>query len=374
MKNILALMTAVILLASVMPVVLADGAGIDGGIIVNITEPAPVCNAPEVFIDHTARGWYPNDQTYYTAEYFGGLDEGGKYNIAGYDRYFVSERMNYVFTGETVDYYIYAEDADGDDDIASVDLYVGTNKVSPCAEVTLSPFDAAAFGTSYSSSKGNTYVCKLIVDSTWTAPNSVTIKVTDGADTDCTPVTITTGQIDWLNFNPTLAVTLDGTTINFGKVIPGETATSNAIKLKNAAEADSGVVMDMYIAADDYFTDPTNPSSICGAGNGIKYDKFSYYATKGSRNSGANNNRFSGLGEKGEGLCRANPDEFTTLPSHSGNINDMCRILNDWREASMLTQGASMSITFKLDLTDETAETCHGNFNNGQFHFVGRAI
>ncbi len=388
MKKILALMAVMMLLTSVMPVVLADGAGIGGGITVDVDEPTPVCHEPEIFIDHTARGWYPNDQTVYTADEYGWEDDGGKYNLNGYDRFFVSERMNYVFTGETVDYYVYVEDGDTDDDIASVNLYVGTNPVAPCAEVDLTDggvsFDATAFGDSYSGADGNTYICRLIVDSTWTSPNSVAIKVDDDEECDSGNTTlITTGNIDWLNFNPGLGVSLDETTISFGKVIPGEVATSNAIKLKNSAEADSGVIMDMYIASDDYFTDTNNATSICGAGNGIRYDKFSYYATKGSRNSGDNNNRYPGLGESEGELCEANDDEFTTLTSYSGrdenegHIEDMCRILNDWREASLLTQGASMSITFRLDLTDDDVdepEECHGKFTNGKFHFVGRAV
>ena len=84
---------------------------------------------------------------------------------------------------------------------------------------------------------------------------------------------------------------------------------------------------------DDYFTDPANPVALCGAGNGIPYTAFSYYATKGSLNSGMNGAGYSwfGLGE-GSGdssLCDADQDEFTQLPSHSGDIQDMCRIINN---------------------------------------------
>lgn len=395
MKKLLTIMAVMMLLTSVMPLIVADGAGIGGGITVDVDEPTPICHEPEIYIDHTARGWNPNDQTVYTADeygnhipskYAGSIDE----DLTDlYSKYVVPDRQNYVFTGETMDYYVVVMDEDTDDDIASVNLYIGQNQVAPCAPVDYTP-DEDAFGVNYNGADGNTYICRLIVDSTWTTPNSITIKVDDDEECDSGNATlIATGEIDWLNFNPSLAVSLDSTQINFGKVIPGETATSNAIKLKNDAEVGSGVVMDMYIASDDYFTDTNNPNSICGAGNGIRYDKFSYYATKGSINSGTNNAVEEGLGA-GDGspdregdICESNPDEFTTLTSYSGrgenngHIEDMCRIINTQKDASLLTQGASMSITFRLDLTDDdvdTPEECHGNFNNGQFHFVGRAV
>jgi len=389
MRKILTGFVVAFLVLSVLPMIIAEEGTINGDVSVGVEKPEPECHAPEVFIDHTARGWYPNDQTYYTAEEYGN-EIPSKY--AGsmssleqdtYVKYVVPDRQNYVFTGETVDYYVIVRDLDGDDDIASVQLMVGENPIGSCAEVNYSP-DEAAFEVNFVANKANTYVCRLIVPSTLTDPDSVSIRVMDGADSPgCEVSTVETDEIDWLNFNPSLDLTLDGTVISFGKAIPGETTTSNAIKLKNAAEANSGVLMDMYIASDDYFTDTEDSSSICGAGNGIKYDKFSYYAIKGSINSGTNNAVAEGLGagdgnpDRNGDICESNPDEFTTLPSHSGEIGDMCRIINTQKDASLLTQGSSMSITFKLDLTGEdvnTAEECHGNFNNGQFHFVGRVI
>jgi len=71
--------------------------------------------------------------------------------------------------------------------------------------------------------------------------------------------------------------------------------------------------MDMYIASDDYFTS-SDPNAICPTGNGIRYDRFSYWATKGSLNSGINNGAYDGLSETS---CEAEDDEFTILPSHS---------------------------------------------------------
>lgn len=68
--------------------------------------------------------------------------------------------------------------------------------------------------------------------------------------------------------------------------------------------------------------------------------------------------------------CAADPDEFTQLPSHSGEIGDMCRIINHEMAASSLIQGQSMSLTFQLDVPTP----CEGSFTDGSFHFVGRVV
>jgi len=341
------------------------------GIDVDVPEPADECEAPEIFVDHTARGWFPNDQTIYTADvYKESKDNGGKYNLGNeYTRYLVSERMNYVFQGETVDYYILVRDENGKKDIDSVQLLVNDVAVGACAQVDYT-IDAAAFGTTKKGAKDKTYVCKLIVGADH-GNLPVAVKVTDGADTSCDPQVVKRG-VDQLFFNPSLAVTLTGGPINFGAVEPGTVATADPVRLKNNAEAESGVVMDMYIASSDYFKDvsSTAPDALCPTGNGIKYDQFSYYATKGSLNSGANNNNFPALGASGSGICKANCDEFTTLPSHSGEIGDMCRIINNNEGDSLLAQGSEMCITFRLNVPDP----CYGKFTDGKFHFVGRVV
>jgi len=364
-----------------LPLVYADGAEYGEGPDVTVTED---CEPPVIYFDPTNRVIYPNDQTIYTAEEYGTLVA----NFYGNPTYNVPYRQNYAFTGETIKFYIAVYDKDGEEDIDEVLLRVDDVEVGSCA---INNFQAAApldawindhynipydpdddtYITGVTDDLFEFYTCTLIVQDGWTTEDAVSIIVTDGNLDACAtnPNTVTTVWDDLANFNPSLDLELLGGPIDFGSVEPGSRELSNTVYLQNNAEAGSGVVMDMYIAADDYFTDPVTAGAICPTGNGIRFDNFRYYATKGSVNSGPNGiaptSNF-GLGAR----CIANDDEFTDLPSYSGEISDMCRIINIFDEASFLTQGSEMSITFKLIVPN----LCEGHFTDGQFRFVGRVV
>ncbi|MFH1053823.1 MAG: hypothetical protein V1740_05400 [Candidatus Woesearchaeota archaeon] len=217
----------------------------------------------------------------------------------------------------------------------------------------------------------------MIAQSGWNTEKAVQVQVTDGALGNCMyPNTVISSWSDWINFNPGLDIIFEGGPVDFGTVEAGTAAVSNTVYVRNAAENGSGVVMDMYLASDDYFTDPNNPNAICPTGNGIKFDQFRYYATKGSVNSGPNNNMFNNLAthtspfEECVDIQDGDWDEYVQLPSHSGDIKDMCHIINWIYEGSLLTQGSEMSVTFKLMVP----APCQGNFTQGQFHLVGRVV
>lgn len=367
---------------SVLPLVVAEEATapVDGGVIVG---PEDVeCSDPEMYTDATQRSWFPNDQTIYTADIYGEPDT----SLYGDAFYEVPQRGDYAFTGETVIYHVLVEDKNGADDIDSVLIQMDGTGIGSCLEIAV-PTDAAVssatdgryttwpayavakYGISaWDADTMSLYGCTAIIQSGWSGASEFNIAATDGAETsdDCIPVTVTSVWSDSLILNPALALSV-ANSIDFGSVTPGSTATSNTIYLTNVGT--EGVVMDMYIASDDYFTDPANPAAICGTGNGIRYDRFKYYATKGSLDSGNNNNLYPGLGED-DGICAAQADEFTLLPSHSGEIGDMCRIINYLEDGSLLSQGQSMSLTFRLMVPSP----CEGEFTDGQFHFVGRVV
>jgi hypothetical protein len=390
MKKLLTLMVMVILTFSLMPVVLADGDEVGSGDI-NI-DVDNTNYAPEIYSDPTQRSWYPNDQTYYTAEAYGTSGQGEFCQ----DYYDVGVRGDYVFTGETVTYYVAVYDENGEDDIGDTILLRDGSGVGSCAQIE----DAGGGGsdlmdlirdtdcdgaTDITNAAGVAYVnanfvptvpydntgadanddlfkfyaCTLIVQDSWTGSNTITIQTTDEAGPP-----ITTVWSDVLTMNPPLSLTLTGS-IDFGSAQAGETVTSSSVQLNNIGS--DGVIMDTYIASDDYFTDPVNPTAICGAGNGIPYDAFSYYATKGAIDSGDNDGTEIGLAG---GVCTPDADEYTTMPSHSGDILDMCRILDLATDASFLSQGQSMTLTFQLDVPSP----CEGSFTNGEFHFVGRVV
>jgi len=370
MKNILALMTAVILLASVMPIVLADGADDGIGIVIDIDEPENSC--PVIYQDPTQRAWYPNDQTWYTATKYGECQT----NLYGDEYCVVPERGNYVFKGETLTYYVIVEDANGKDDIDFTRLEnlgacseIAVPTVIPTPYTTWSAYAQAKFGISaWNANTMALYKCKVIVASQTESQREIVVQTTDG-DATCNSENygIVEESKEFISFNPDLSVDLVGT-INFGSVVPGSVATSTPIRIEN--DGDDGVVMDMYIDADDYFTDTNNEEAICGDGNGIKHDRFSYYASKGSINSGRNDNTVPGLGEP-SGICIARADEYTLMPSHSGEIADMCRVINYIRGGSFLTEGDYMSIRFRLDVPSNCEPA---SYTDGEFHVVGRVL
>ena len=336
-----------------------------GQIIIIIEPDDNVC--PEIYQDHTQRSWEPNDQTFHTAVEYGEEDT----NCYGDSSFEIGSRGNYVFEGETLTYYVIVEDENGDDEIENVNLegFGGCLEINPDEKFQCygewGDYAVDKFGIdSWNPDTMNLYKCKLIVQDNY-GLDEIIIKTSDGNET-CGDNGIVREKKEDIFFNPELSVSFDGV-INFGIQKPGSIATSNSIKIENNGEG--GVIMDMYIASDDYFTDPGNENAICGDGNGIKYDRFSYYATKGSLNSGKNDNQFPGLG-KTSAYCSANPDEFTKMPSHSGHIEDMCRIINHKETGSFLSANDFMSITFKLDIP----EICKGSFNDGQFHLVGRVV
>lgn len=380
MKKGFLILGAFVLVMGLLPLVYAEGA--INSTFINVTiGTGSDCWEPVIYKDHTSRIWEPNDQTIYTASEYGTAIT----NRHGYSGYEVPLRQDYVFTGETLKYFIIIEDLDGASTIDKVNLVLNITEqdsmlpqkgleIGKCAEVAdfadVSHFiaDSGEMITTYDPDTMASFVCTLIVQP-WTEKYDVGFRAYTTDKCDDTADTINSTQSDWLNFNPSLSVAIDGT-ITFGNAAAGSTALSNTVYVENRAEDNSGVVMDMYIASSDYFTDPLNADAICGDGNGIKYDQFGYYATKGSMNSGANNNLYPGLGESAVGLCEAELDEFTPLPSHSGEISDMCHIINHDAQASLLGEGARMSMTFKLDVPSN----CEGTFTDGSFWILGRVV
>lgn len=372
MKKIISIVACLVLIVGMLPLVFAEEDGEDISIDIGVEQPEEECEEPVIYKDHTARIWEPNDQTIYTATKYG-TQATNKHGVMGYE---VPLRQDYAFTGETLKFFLIVEDENGESDIEDVRIRVDGSEVGQCAEVAafsdLSAFisDAGDTLSAYDADKMKSYVCTVIVQAGWDSLMEIDFVARDGGELICYPDynIVETSQSDFIYMNPDFELDIDNGPIAFGSVEAGSTALSNTITVEN--DADGGVVMDMYIASTDYFTDPSNPDAICGDGNGIKYDQFGYYATKGSINSGKNDNAYAGLGETASGLCLANVDEFTPLPSHSGEIFDMCRVIN-WDEyGSILNAGSAMSVTFQLDVPSN----CQGSFTDGQIYFVGRVV
>jgi len=364
---------------------------VDGGFDINVTLPPQTCYAPEIYIDSTARGWHPDSLNLDISEVYGSFEDGGKYNCTkdtstddDFDRYILPERQNYIFDGERLFYFVLVRDRNGVGDINRTFTQVGGNSnfERTCEPIYFNntcynPIDLASFGiNNFNSTTDQTYVCRVNPENSTSMKGKMNVSI---YSLDyCNSTLVASSQTDYISFNPSATLELTNSMIHFGNVYPGTIATSNSIYLRNKGnnENSSGVIMDIYLASDDYFRDisSSNATAVCPTGNGLEYSQFSYYATKGSLNSGANDNTFSGLGRnvtRINGNCTARTDEFTPMVASSSSVvGDMCRVINWNRAGSFLTQGAEMSITFRLDVPSN----CTGRFTNGNFHFIGKII
>ena len=365
-----------------MPMVIGDSDGDNIGVDIPI---GGENDCPNIYQDHTQRSWYPNNQNYPTAITYGSCDT----NLYGDQVCELVERGNYVFNGETLTYYAVVEDPNGDDDIADVDLLLdgvlggdcglvgvpGDNDVNAYTSGDYSSwadYAAAKFGVVWDDPTMDLYRCQLVVGvlSDWDVLISI-----QAEDEECKydgqyPATVE--EKEYMDFNQDVDINLEGS-VSFATAVPGSTALSNPVQVEN----DGDTVLDTYIAASTYFTDPIDPDeAICPTGAGIHHSNFAYQARKGSINSGLNDGSWPGLGVN-SGLCDARPDEFTPLPSFVGNedgtdaqISYMCRIINYGRVASFLNPGDEMSVVFKLSVPDP----CVGTYTEGNFYVVGRVI
>ena len=178
--------------------------------------------------------------------------------------------------------------------------------------------------------------------------------------------------------NPMISLDTDGDmTFNDGNgIMPGTTTYSNTVILTNGAENGSGVMMDMFISGTDFY-DSTPTGAKCPSTNQLALTNFGYYATNGA---------YSTIGDVG-----ADSQGYLSIP-YSTDISGAMRIIRDpanpaallirgsspsssvwegdWNNGNALSQGASMPITFKLNLP----EPCTGNFDQGRIYFWGEAI
>jgi len=373
-----AILVMALLVMAIMPIVLADSDGANIGIDVVIDEPDNSC--PSIYQDNTQRSWFPNNQNLPTAERYGDCST----NVYGDEACQLDERGNYVFTGESLTYYAIVEDLNGASDIEDVDLLLDDSLAGDCAQIAIptgnfptgysnwAAYSAAKYGVTWNANTMKLYRCQLIVGVSSTSDTLVSIQAEDEECAIGGTASPTVEDKEYLDFNPDVEIELEGT-VSFAKAVPGSTALSTPVQVENEGET----VLDTYIAASTYFTDPTDPDeAICPTGAGIHHSKFAYQARKGSINSGLNDNSNPGLGED-SGLCSARADEFTALPSFVGNtdgsdaqIGYMCRIMNFARTASFLSPGDDMSVVFKLSVPNP----CRGTYTEGNFYVVGRVI
>ncbi len=179
-------------------------------------------------------------------------------------------------------------------------------------------------------------------------------------------------------FNPEIALGLDGT-IDFGIVRPGGVFKSSTVALTNAAEAGSGVLLDMYIAGTDFY-DPFHRGTMCPTSNvlllngpdgvlGNADDAFRYYASQGAYNTCDNNYADD---ECYDAINHYMDGAGSPVFNNYGRIIESLTLLGgEYPAGNILSPGADMSLNFKLRLP----EPCIGGpFTQGKILFFGEAI
>ena len=175
-------------------------------------------------------------------------------------------------------------------------------------------------------------------------------------------------------FNPVVSLGLSGT-LNFGVVRPGATVISDPLVLTNAAEAGSGVLLDMFIAGTDFY-DPAHSGAMCPDSNVLRLNAFRYHAVSGAYDTclhpGPGNVLDPGVADA---QCYVGIPYYVDGAGDPGN-NNFQRIIaqpagGPYFPGNILSPGADMVLNFKLALP----EPCNGGpFTSGEFKFFGEAV
>ena len=172
--------------------------------------------------------------------------------------------------------------------------------------------------------------------------------------------------------NPEIALTIDGDLV-FDDVRPGTASYSDTLLIGNDADDGSGVRLDMFISGTDFY-DSSSSGAMCPDTNQLSLDAFSYHVTHGAYDSTEDpRSDAEGYNPIGYGLGFNDPNPF--YGKYVGDEKGY-EILQTWPmnfayfQSNILSPGAEMALTFKLDLP----EPCNGDFDTGSIYFWGKAI
>lgn len=168
-------------------------------------------------------------------------------------------------------------------------------------------------------------------------------------------------------FNPEIALGLDGT-IDFGTISPGQTAKSSPVIITNAAEAGSGVLLDMYIAGEDFYSSANGPTN-CPNTNKLALANFRYYGSHGSYNtclnSGVDFECYDSIPYFMDGAGSPLNNNYQRM------IDNTPTMLGEYPLGNILSPGDDITLLFKLSLP---VPCSGGPFDEGEIRFFGEAI
>jgi hypothetical protein len=361
-KLLLSLFVVSALMLSVVPGIFAASVGLGQGITIT-TEDFP----PQV--------WGCGDRVV--------MDDGTEPGRVSEDGQTLIERINnYAFEGEQIQWRVLVLDKNGIEKVGDVYVTVGGDIQANCkldhvltAQETIDEdcnarIDEESLTTVGHDNVAAYYTCTLTVEAptddettNMHGEKDVTVEVTD-LDGDIG----TMAEMERWFFNPIIALKIDGT-IEFENVRQGTMAYSDLVTVKNGAEEDSGVMLDMFISGTDFY-DTSSSGAKCGLSNQLELSNFAYHVTDGAYSS--DDDLEVGRTCDSEGYCQINYGIGFNDPHPFYNANEILQMqkVGPYYMANILAPGADIGLTFRLNLP----EPCNGDFDNGQIYFWGEAI
>jgi hypothetical protein len=358
MKTLLSFLVMALLMLSVAPSVFAVsvGSGITPDIITEDFAPQVwMCDNRVVLDDATEPGRTSEDGTP-----------------------LVERKNNYAFEGEQIQWNVLVMDKNGVEKIEDVFATIGDaqgegndievncqrqgvqdNSKLPAScnarilEEQLTTFDADTM---------DMFQCTLTVETPLSMYGEYWITV-EAVDLDGLSGTMDENEYWFLN--PVIALSIDGD-LTFDNVRPGTAAYSSTLLVGNDADVGSGVILDMFISGTDFY-DSSSSGAMCPTTNQLSLDAFRYYTVNGAYST-ADDGRSDAEGYVpiAYGVGFNDPNPFYD----NAEIMQVSKGFGGYYHANLLTPGAEMAITFRLNLP----EPCNGDFDTGAIYFWGEAI
>jgi len=383
MRKKLSILAIAIMIASVIPIVLAvsDGDSLTPDIDVEEFPPEIwMCDHRVVLDDETEPG-----------RWIGG---NWSQNVSSYTLFGkkLDERINnYAFEGEQIVWDVLVLDKNGIEKIEDVFATIGDTEqgegndieVNCILDYIVSDKDEIPEScnarileeeiTNLSDNMAAFYKCILTVETSESMAGEfwVTVQVDDlNGDSG------TMDENEFWFFNPVIALSIDGN-LEFDNVRPGTDSYSETILVGNDADEESGVLLDMFISGTDFY-DSSSSGAKCPTSNVLDLQNFRYFATSGAYSTqndlevdippgrGDRNRDAESYVNIGYGIGFNNPTPF-----YDGfEIIQSPAMIGPYYLGNILAPGAEMALTFKLSLP----EPCNGDFDSGALYFWGEAI
>ena len=366
-------MAMAMLILSVMPVVLGNDVGVGIGVSIGTEDYAPniwMCDSRAVLDDNTEPG-----------------------RVSGPGTTLTERQNNYAFEGESISYKVLVKDKNGIQKISDVFGTLGSvqgagNDIEVNCVEDLSPpvvgpgvtnagiYDACNARileeqvTTFDADTMRYYDCTLTVETAASHAGEHWFTV-EAMDLD--GLSSTVDENEYWFFNPVIGLDVTGD-LTFSDVRPGTQSYSDTLLVENAAEDGSGVRMDMFISGTDFY-DSASSGAACPTTNQLSLGQFAYFATSGAYSSEDD--------VRADGTVSVDPEGENYVPiGYATGFNNPTPFYNgfeiiqttttatDYSDGNVLTPGAEIAMTFRLDLP----EPCNGDFDTGSINFWGEAI